>query len=64
MARKRAVIIDAGLKAFWMQATRRLRLRDAPHLVLEIGQRALRSIGTMGGERPTRMTPNPSKPNR
>jgi uncharacterized protein (DUF427 family) len=28
------------------------------------GQRAPRSIGTIGGEQPARMTPSPSKPNR
>jgi hypothetical protein len=31
---------------------------------LKWGQRAPRSIGTIGGEQPARMTPSPSKPNR
>jgi hypothetical protein len=30
----------------------------------KVGQRAPRSIGTIGGEQPARMTPSPLKPNR
>jgi hypothetical protein len=33
-------------------------------LRFKVGQRAPRSIGTIGGEQPARMTPSPLKPNR